>query len=55
MIVVKSLGTADCVRDKFLHLGYEWLGEFGIAGRRYLRKGGDDRPIRYIFLQPTTG
>lgn len=43
MVVVKSLGAADCVRDKFLHLGYEWLGEFGIAGRRYLRKGGDNR------------
>lgn len=23
--------------------GYEYLGEFGIAGRRYLRKGGDER------------
>ena len=27
----------------FEALGYEYLGEFGIPGRRYLRKGGDER------------
>lgn len=24
-------------------IGYEYMGEFGISGRRYLRKGGDER------------
>ena len=43
MAVVKNLGAVDYTRDKFSALGYEWLGEFGMAGRRYLRKGGDNR------------
>lgn len=43
MAVVNSLAEADEVSDKFSQIGYEWLGEFGIAGRRYLRKGGDER------------
>lgn len=33
----------DKVRKKFVELGYEYMGEFGILGRRYMRKGGDDR------------
>ena len=43
MPVVKSLAAADCAAEAFVRLGYEYLGEFGIAGRRYLRKGGDER------------
>ena len=33
-----------------LQIVYEYLGEFGIAGRRYLRKGGDERThgIRHL-------
>ena len=31
------------VAEKFSEIGYEYLGEFGITGRRYLRKGGDER------------
>lgn len=34
---------ADECRADFEALGYEYLGEFGIPGRRYLRKGGDER------------
>lgn len=30
-------------RADFEALGYEYLGEFGIPERRYLRKGGDER------------
>lgn len=40
---VKCLEEADKQRAAFEKLGYEYLGEFGIAGRRYLRKGGDER------------
>ncbi len=43
MGVVKSLEKVDEVSDEFARIGYESLGEFGIAGRRYFRKGGDER------------
>ena len=43
MPVVKDLEEADRVSDAFQKIGYEYLGEFGIHGRRYLRKGGDER------------
>ena len=43
MAAVKSLDKVDEVAEKFEKAGYEYLGEFGISGRRYLRKGGDER------------
>ena len=43
MAAVKSLKEVDCAANAFRQAGYEYLGEFGIAGRRYLRKGGDER------------
>ena len=49
-VVVRSLEKVDTVAEKFPDIGYEYLGEFGIAGRRYLRKGGDERTHQiYIF------
>lgn len=43
MAVVRSLEQVDAVSEDFAQIGYEYLGEFGMAGRRYLRKGGDER------------
>ena len=43
MPVVRSLTEADRAAPALERLGYEYLGEFGIPGRRYLRKGGDER------------
>lgn len=43
MPVVRAVTEADECRADFEALGYEYLGEFGIPGRRYLRKGGDER------------
>lgn len=43
LLVVKSLERLDQQSSKIATLGYEVMGEFGIAGRRYFRKGGDDR------------
>ena len=52
MPVVTDLARADACRSRFERLGYEWMGEFGIAGRRYLRKGGDERTHQvHIFAQ----
>lgn len=50
MAAVRSLETADAVAEKFSDAGYEYLGEFGMTGRRYLRKGGEERTCQlYIF------
>lgn len=51
MAVVRSLEEVDGVAVKFQELGYEYLGEFGITGRRYLRKGGDDRTHQIHIFQ----
>lgn len=43
MPVVKDIARVDGFRAQFESAGYEYLGEFGIAGRRFLRKGGAHR------------
>ena len=43
MPVVEGLSRVDADASEFEKIGYEYLGEFGISGRRYLRKGGDER------------
>ena len=51
MAVVRSLERADAVEKDFAEAGYEYLGEFGIPGRRYLRKGGDERTHQIHIFQ----
>ena len=52
MPIVKKLQMVDSVAYKFEQIGYEYLGEFGISGRRYLRKGGDNRTHQiHIFSE----
>lgn len=53
MPVVKNLNKADEAAGEFERIGYEYLGEFGIAGRRYLRKGGDERTHQIHIFQET--
>ncbi|WP_018758336.1 GrpB family protein [Paenibacillus terrigena] len=43
LLVVNDINKLDDYTAHFEELGYEVMGEFGIAGRRYYRKGGDDR------------
>lgn len=43
MPIVYNLEDVDNVATEFEKIGYEYMGEFGIPGRRYLRKGGDER------------
>ena len=43
MPVVTDVEKVDDFDESFRKLGYECMGEFGIPGRRYYRKGGDDR------------
>ena len=49
--VVRDLEAVDNRRDALTALGYEYLGEFGIPGRRYLRKGGDERTHQVHIFQ----
>ncbi len=52
MISVDSLEEVDKKQREFENIGYEYLGEFGIKGRRYLRKGGDERTYQiHIFYK----
>ena len=41
----------DVLNGEFVKLGYEYLGEFGIKGRRYLRKGGQERTHQIHIFQ----
>ncbi|KOP81192.1 hypothetical protein AMS60_00925 [Bacillus sp. FJAT-21945] len=43
LLVVKGISELDTYSEQFENLGYEVMGEFGIVGRRYFRKGGDNR------------
>ena len=43
MPVVTSLEAVDRLDPELEALGYQCMGEFGIPGRRYFRKGGDHR------------
>ncbi|MEM8490296.1 MAG: GrpB family protein [Pseudomonadota bacterium] len=43
ILEVPDLADLDSARRTFLDLGYEVMGEYGIPGRRYFRKGGDRR------------
>lgn len=52
MPVVKDIGAVDALDERFEALGYECCGEFGIPGRRFYRKGGDQRTHHiHVFAQ----
>ncbi|WNO09933.1 GrpB family protein [Teredinibacter sp. KSP-S5-2] len=43
LLEIKKIETLDKLNNYFERIGYECLGEYGIKGRRYYQKGGDDR------------
>ncbi|MGE7114353.1 GrpB family protein [Lysinibacillus sp. NPDC047702] len=43
LLVVNDINNLDSFFKQFQEIGYEVMGEFGITGRRYFRKGGDYR------------
>lgn len=43
MPVVRDVAQVDLLNGQMESLGYEAMGECGLSGRRYFRKGGDDR------------
>lgn len=54
MPVVHNIDKVDALAKEFEKVGYEYLGEFGIKGRRYLRRAEMSAPIKSIFLKKTT-
>lgn len=55
MPVVKKLDLVDSVAFEFEKIGYEYLGEHGIKGRRFLRKGGDERTHHLHIFSVSSG
>lgn len=51
MPIVKQIENVDLYTAQMAKLGYEALGEFGIKGRRYFRKGGDNRTHQIHVFQ----
>lgn len=51
MLIVKDIEIVDTFNAKMIEIGYEPLGEFGIKGRRYLRKGGENRTHQVHIFQ----
>ena len=43
ILEVNDITLLDEKTEALVHLGYEAMGELGITGRRYFRKGGDQR------------
>lgn len=55
MPVVHSIEKVDEVSSEFEKIGYEYMGEFGIKGRRFLCKGGDERTYHiHVFCEDNT-
>src|SRR5437868_672555 len=42
LVVVKDITQLDNFKDKLESLGYHWMGEYSIPGRRYLWKVEND-------------
>lgn len=52
MPIVKEIARIDLYNDAMIELDYEPLGEYGIPGRRYFRKGEETRTHHiHIFQQ----
>lgn len=38
LVIVEEIEKVDLLQGEFERIGYEYMGEFGLSGRRYLRK-----------------
>ena len=48
MPVVRNIEKVEMFNPAMIQLGYEPKGEFGIPGRRYFAKGGDDHRTHHV-------
>ena len=50
LVVAPSLAALDTARPRLEALGYAWLGEYGLAGRRYCTLSDRDTGARIVQL-----
>lgn len=55
LIIVKNIDKVDQLNPYIRELGYDIAGEWGIEGRRLLRKGGEDRTHHIHIYQEGNG
>lgn len=53
LVEVRQIEAIDSFNPAFIHLGYEPRGEFGIPGRRFFRKGGDEHRSHHVHIFQT--
>lgn len=51
LCIVKSIEHVDTFNEQMSQLGYDVAGEWGIAGRRLFRKGGEERTHHIHFYE----
>lgn len=51
MPVVKDIRKVETFHERMRDIGYECMGEFGMSGRRFFRKGGDRRTHHVHIFQ----
>lgn len=51
MPIVKNIERIDPFNAQMIEIGYEPLGELGMKGRRYFRKGGENRTHQIHMFQ----
>lgn len=47
---IDRIEKMDQIKDTFMDLGYEYKGEYGIAGRRYLTLYSEDKTTAFVHL-----
>ena len=52
MVIVRDIEAVDARNEQMVELGYDVAGDWGIPGRRLLRKGGEDRTHHIHFYEP---
>lgn len=50
LIIAPSLKEIDSCKKKFISLGYEYKGEYGISGRRYCVLYNDEKTKGYVHI-----
>jgi len=51
MVIVRDIQAVDARNEKMAELGYDVAGDWGIPGRRLLRKGGEERTHHIHFYE----
>lgn len=51
MVIVKDISKMEAYKKEFEEAGYEYMGENGILGRRFLMKGKDERSYHIHIFQ----